>query len=93
MKQNQRPQSEREAQFLDIGARLASKFGASNVTRRMVAQQAQVTDPLVGAYMGKIATAQAKWKAHCKKLGLPHPSKHEEAVMGMQLRKRPRKAK
>ena len=91
MKQSQIPQAERMDQLLEIGARLASKYGASNVTRRMVAQEAKVTDPLVSIYMGRVPEAQARWRAHCKKMGLPHPSKKEEAEMGLQMRKRPRK--
>lgn len=83
----------RKDQLLEIGARLASKYGAANVTRRMVARKANVTDPLVGAYLGRVAEAQEKWRKHCKEMGLPHPTKTEEATIGLELRKRPRRKK
>ena len=41
--------AERKASILDAGAKLAAKHGASNVTRRMVAKQAGVSEALVSA--------------------------------------------
>jgi DnaK suppressor protein len=82
---------DRKKQFLDIGAKLAAKYGAKNVTRRMVAKEAGVTsDALVSHHLGGTEVAQKKYAAHAKKLGLTLPSKAEVEAAGVALRKKPR---
>lgn len=79
--------AERKTQLLEAGAKLASKYGASNVTRRMVAQAAGVSEGLVSLYMGTTADAQKAYTRKAKNLGLKLPSKAEAEAAGILLRK------
>lgn len=85
--------NERKTQLLDIGAKLASKHGHVNVTRRMVATAAKVSEALVSSYMGDAKTAQAAYKRRATKLGLKLPTADQAEVLGAKLRAHgPRKA-
>ena len=77
---------ERKASIVDAGAKLASKYGAENVTRRMVAQAAGCSEALVSAHMGASAEAQAVYKRRAKALKLPLPDKATVEAYGKQLR-------
>ena len=76
----------REQQLLLIGARLAGKYGAKNVTRRMVAEEAKCAGPLVTHYMGSTEDAQRKYAKHAKQLGIAQPAKAEIERIGAELR-------
>ena len=78
--------AERKASILDAGAKLAAKHGASNVTRRMVAKQAGVSEALVSAYIGDSATAQRAYARKAKALGLTLPDKAKSEAIGVKLR-------
>jgi hypothetical protein len=80
--------NESKKALLEAGAKLASKHGAKNVTRRMVAKAAHVSESLVSHYMGATAVAQKKYAAHAKKIGLALPAKDAEAKLGKSLRKK-----
>lgn len=77
----------RKLQLLDAGAKLVSKHGAQNVTRRMVAAAAKVSEALVSRYMGTTEEAQKVYARHAKKMGLAVPSKAEADALGAKLRK------
>lgn len=86
--------SDRKSQLLDAGAKAAAKHGAANVTRKMVADAAKVSEALVSAYFGSMNEAKVAFKKHAKKLGLTLPDKDKEAVLGSKLRAHgPRTAK
>lgn len=86
--------AERKAQLLDAGAKLASKHGAQNVTRRMVATAAKCAEALVTVYMGDTASAQKAYAKQAKKLGLTLPTKEQAEALGVKLRAHgPRKTK
>lgn len=76
----------RKEQLLDIGARLAAKHGLGNVTRRMVAGEAKVSEALVSSYVGNVDEARAFYKARAKRLGLKLPDAATEAQLGLALR-------
>lgn len=76
----------RKEQLLDIGARLAAKHGLGNVTRRMVAGEAKVSEALVSSYMGNVDESRAAYKSRAKKLGLKLPDAATEAQLGLELR-------
>lgn len=85
---------EREESILNAGAQLAAKFGAVNVTRRMVASKLKISDGLVSHYMGGTAEAQTAYKKRMKKLGLVEPAKDKIEALGVKLRaKGPREVK
>src|SRR5690606_31329202 len=44
--------SERKQQLLEIGVKLAAKYGVENVTRVAIAKAAKITPPAVGKYLG-----------------------------------------
>lgn len=79
--------ADRKAQLVEAGAKLASKHGAVNVTRRMVAQVAKVSEGLVSLHMGTTAEAQKVYARKAKALGLTLPSKAEAEAIGVKLRK------
>lgn len=85
-KKKQMSGEDRKASILEAGARLAAKHGAINVTRRMVAAAAKVSEALVSAHMGDTASAQAAYKRQMKKLGLEEPSKDKIEAIGVKLR-------
>ena len=78
--------AERKAQLLEAGAKLASKYGASNVTRRMVATACKCAEGLVSVYMGDSATAQKAYARKAKALGLTLPDKAKTEAIGAKLR-------
>lgn len=78
--------AERKAQLLEAGAKLASKHGAVNVTRRMVAQACKCAEGLVSVYMGDSATAQKAYARKAKALGLTLPDKAKTEAIGAKLR-------
>lgn len=84
--------AERKAELLDIGAKLASKHGHKNVTRRMVAKVAGVTEPLVSNYLGGTEKAQAAYARRARALKLPMPDKAKAEEIGAKLRAKPRAA-
>lgn len=79
--------AERKAQLLEAGAKLASKHGAANVTRRMVATACKCAEGLVNRYMGDSATAQKAYARKAKAMGLPLPDKAKTEAIGVKLRK------
>lgn len=86
--------SDRKSQLLDAGAKAAAKHGAANVTRKMVADAAKVSEALVSAYFGSMNEAKVAFKKHAEKLGLTLPDKDKEAELGSKLRAHgPRTAK
>ncbi len=78
--------AESKALILDTGAKLAAKYGAKNVTRRLVAKTAKVTEPLVTHYVGGAADAQALYVKRAKKMGLSLPTVEEANAIGKKLR-------
>lgn len=78
--------TERKALLLEVGAKLVAKYGAVNVTRRMVAKAGKVSDALVSAYFGGTKEAQKIYARHAKKLGLEQPDKDKQAALGAKLR-------
>lgn len=86
-----RQRYDRSNELLDIGARLVSKYGAANVTRRMVAKQAGVTDALVSSYFGSAEEARKKYTRRARAMGLSIPDKDETERLGVEMRKKPRK--
>lgn len=76
----------RKIELLDIGAKLAAKHGLKNVTRRMVATAANVSDALVSSYLGNVDEQRAAYKKRAKTLGLTLPAADAEALMGRKLR-------
>ena len=77
----------RKAQLLDVGAKLAAKHGAINLTRRMVAQAAKVSEPLVSNYFGARSAMQNAMGRQAKKLGLDVPKGDAAKAIGTELRK------
>jgi hypothetical protein len=77
---------ERKELITVAGAKLASKHGAKNVTRRMVAQAAKVSEALVSAHMGCTDEAQAAYMRKAKALKLPLPDKAKAEAIGKKLR-------
>lgn len=70
-----------------IAIRLAEKFGAANVTRRMVANAAAVSPALVSYYFGDTQSARKKYAKYAKAAGLTLPNASESAQIGLRLRK------
>lgn len=85
---------ERKAKLCEVAGELAAKFGSSNVTRRMVAKAADVSDSLVGHYLGTAEAIKKAAVAACRKAGLKEPTKEQQVAIGQQLRAHgPRDAK
>lgn len=80
----------KSAELLDIGARLAAKYGAENVTRRMVAEEGKVSEPLVSHFFGGTEEAKKKYARRAKTLGLTLPKKGEAMELGRELRRKAR---
>lgn len=78
--------AERKAQLLEAGAKLAAKYGAVNVTRRMVAQACKCAEGLVTLYMGTSGDAQKAYARKAKALGLTVPDKARAEAIGQKLR-------
>lgn len=79
--------AQRKSMLLEAGAKLASKYGTQNVTRRMVAKAAKVSEGLVSLYLGDTATAQKAYARKARALKLTLPSKAEAEAIGVKLRK------
>jgi hypothetical protein len=77
---------ERKAQILEAGAKLASKYGTVNVTRRMVAKACGCAEGLISNYVGGGADAQKAYARKARALGLELPDKVEAAKRGAKLR-------
>lgn len=83
-----------KAKILDAGAKLVGKYGAVNVTRKMVAESAKVSAAIIAYHIGNSAEAQKAFKKHAKKLGIAEPSKDVIEAQGVKLRAHgPRKNK
>lgn len=78
--------AERKKQLLEVGAKLAAKHGVKNVTRRMVAKAANVSEPLVANYLGSSADARKAYARKAKAMGLTLPTKDKEEAIGKKLR-------
>jgi len=78
----------RKAEFLATGAKLASKVGVDNVTRRAIAAAHHVSDPLVGKHVGGKDDLRKGIKSMMKKLGLSEPDADTAAAKGKALRAR-----
>jgi hypothetical protein len=78
--------AKRKTQLLEVGAKLASKHGTLNVTRRMVALAAKVSEALVAHYMGSTKDAQQKYARKARDMKLPLPDKEKSAQLGAKLR-------
>lgn len=78
--------AERKAQLLAAGAKLATKHGAANVTRRMVAEACKCTEGLVNVYMGDRATAQKAYARKAIALGMALPTKANSDAIGVKMR-------
>lgn len=78
--------AERKALIIEAGAKLVSKHGAPNVTRRMVAQAAKVSEALVSAHMGTSEDAQKVYARKAKALKLSIPDKATTEANGKKLR-------
>ena len=78
--------AERKALIIEAGAKLVSKHGAPNVTRRMVAQAAKVSEALVSAHMGTSEDAQKVYARKAKALKLTIPDKATIEANGKKLR-------
>ncbi len=82
---------ERSEQLKDVGAQLGSKHGVANVTRRMIANEVGVSEPLVSVYLGNGDDMRKVIKTRMRKLKLSEPAKGDIAAIGTALRKhRPR---
>ena len=78
--------AERKAMLLEIGARLAAKHGAKNVTRRMVAKGAKVSEGLVSRYFATSAEGHKAYARKAKAMGLTLPDKAKTEAIGVKLR-------
>lgn len=76
----------RKQSMCDAAGRLAAKHGSTNVTRRMIAQELDVSDSLVGHYLGNTEDIKKAAKAAARKLGYTEPSKDEQLEIGKALR-------
>lgn len=77
---------ERKAQILEAGANLAVKYGAVNVTRRMVAKACGCAEGLVSNYMGNSAEAQKAYARKARAMGKALPDKAQAEAHGAKLR-------
>ena len=74
---------DREKLILDAGAKLAGKFGAKNITRKMVSDLVKTSEALISYYTGTTSEAQKRYKKQAKKLGIEEPTKEKiEAISG-----------
>jgi len=81
---------ERKEQLLAVGAHLASQFGLENVTRRMIAKQVAVTDPLVAKYLGNVPDMRKAIAKRMRQKGISGPKPAEAATIGLRLRREAR---
>jgi hypothetical protein len=77
---------DRKMVILEAGAKLAAKYGAANVTRRMVATAAKLAESVVSYYMGSAPDAQRAYKRKMKAMGLSEPDKSKIEAIGAKLR-------
>lgn len=83
---------ERKVLLLAAGVKLAVKHGAENVTRRDIAKEAKVSEPLVTRYLGSKSEIPKAIKKAAKKAGAILPDKEQAKVLGEKLRKATRQA-
>jgi AcrR family transcriptional regulator len=79
--------AERKALILDAAAKCVSKYGARNVTRRMVAKLAGCSEALVAHYLGGTESIRRKGLSQAKAMGLPMLTAAKAIEIGQQLRK------
>jgi len=77
---------ERKAAILEVAIKLVGKYGSKNITRRMVATAAKVSEPLVTNYFGNTKDAQAVYARAAKKAGVVEPSAEKQKAIGAKLR-------
>ena len=79
--------------LLTHAAKLVGKHGSTNLTRRMVAQAAGVSDAQVSHHLGNVEEMRRLAKREAKRMKITEPSKTEQEVIGVRLRAHgPRKA-
>lgn len=78
----------RKEELLAAGVALAKKYGVENVTRRMVAEQVGVSDPLVSNYLGHREEMRKSIIKAGKAAGAKFPTGLEAAALGRNLRRR-----
>lgn len=83
--------SERKQQLLDIGVKLAAKYGVENVTRVAIAKAAHLTPPAVSKWLGNRDEMLKAIKKAMRAAGKSEPDKKVIAKVGQELRKKPRK--
>lgn len=81
---------DRKKEFAEIGARLAEKIGTVNVTRKAIADEANVSGPLVARYLGNKDDMHAAINTALRRLKLKQPDKKEVARIGQEMRRKPR---
>lgn len=81
---------DRKNEFAEIGARLAEKVGTINVTRKAIADEANVSGPLVARYLGNKDDMHAAINTALRRLKLKQPDKKEVARIGQEMRRKPR---
>ena len=81
---------DRKNEFAEIGARLAEKVGTINVTRKAIADEANVSGPLVARYLGNKDDMHAAINNALRRLKLKQPDKKEVARIGQEMRRKPR---
>lgn len=82
---------QRKSSLLNVGVELAAKHGAENVSRRMIADKAKVSEPLVSRYLGSKSEIPKAIKKAAKKAGVALPDKQQTAELGEKLRKATRR--
>lgn len=83
--------TERKQQLLDIGVKLAARYGVENVTRAAIAKAAKITAPAVGKYLGNRDEMLKAIKKALRAAGKSEPDKKVIVKAGQELRKKPRK--
>lgn len=82
---------QRKSSLLTVAVELAVKHGAENVSRRMIADKAKVSEPLVSRYLGSKSEIPKAIKKAAKKAGAVLPDKQQTAELGEKLRKATRR--
>lgn len=85
------PRPSRQSTLLNHGVKLATKFGVPNITRRMVAKAAKVSDPLVSHYFGSLQQLHDAIEKEMKAQGKKQPSLDQIVSMGEKMRRKPRR--
>jgi hypothetical protein len=74
------------ATLLAQAAKLTGKFGSTNLTRRMVAKAAGVSDGLVTHHLGNVEEMRKLAKREAKRLNIVEPDKAKQEAIGVKLR-------